>query len=75
LGKKKNLLALFCIKNDVNDYIMNDIGKINVEFFYFASSFGNVELLAYLHEKGCPWNEKCCYYASTNGINEMSVFI
>jgi len=22
--------------------------------------------LKYLHENGCPWNENCCEYASSN---------
>jgi len=28
---------------------------------------GYVEVLKYLHEHGCPWNEICCYYASKFG--------
>jgi len=52
---------------------MNDIGEIKVELFYFASSFGNVEVLTYLHECECPWNEKCSIYASNNGQLECSI--
>ena len=28
---------------------------------------GNVELLEFLHEKGCPWDEDTCYKAAENG--------
>ena len=28
---------------------------------------GNVELLQFLHEKGCPWDEWTCHYAALNG--------
>ena len=27
---------------------------------------GNVELLQFLHEKGCPWDEWTCHYAALN---------
>jgi len=27
--------------------------------------------LKYLHEYGCPWNEKCCQYASFKGYLEV----
>ncbi len=28
---------------------------------------GNLELLKFLHENGCPWDEKTCYRAALNG--------
>ena len=28
---------------------------------------GNLELLQFLHENGCPWNEETCSYAAKNG--------
>ena len=28
---------------------------------------GNVELLQFLHEKGCPWDARTCSYAAKNG--------
>jgi len=31
--------------------------------------------LKYLHENGCPWNEKCCEYASNNGHLEVLKYL
>jgi len=32
-----------------------------------ASERGHLEVLIYLHENGCFWNENCCVNASSNG--------
>jgi len=31
--------------------------------------------LKYLHENGCPWNEKCCSNASSNGHLECLKYL
>jgi len=31
--------------------------------------------LKYLHENGCPWNEKCCQNASMNGYLEVLIYL
>jgi len=33
-----------------------------------------MDCLIYLHEKGCPWNEICCEYATLNGYLEIEIF-
>jgi len=32
-----------------------------------AAFFGQLDILIYLHNYGCPWNEECCKLASLNG--------
>ena len=34
---------------------------------------GNVELLQFLHEKGCPWDKETCRRAGENGHLELSL--
>ena len=36
-----------------------------------AASGGHLEVLKYLHEKGCPWNKKTCMYAASGGHLEV----
>jgi len=31
--------------------------------------------LKYLHENGCPWNEKCCKNASMKGQSEVLKYL
>jgi len=49
---------------DVLRILMEDC---NVDFTYAAVSFGHLDILKYLHENGCPWNEKSFELASLNG--------
>ena len=36
-------------------------------FCHKMAEKGNVELLQFLHENGCPWGESTCYVAAKNG--------
>ena len=36
---------------------------------------GNLEILKYLHENGCPWDEDSCYNASENGNLEVLKYL
>jgi len=40
-----------------------------------ASERGRLEALKYLHENGCPWNEKCCENASENEHFECLIYL
>jgi len=35
----------------------------------------NLFILQYLHENGCPWDEKCCAVASSNGHLEVLKYL
>jgi len=36
---------------------------------------GHLEVLKYLHENGCPWDEEGCVYASRNGHIEVLKYL
>ena len=42
-------------------------GLFNEETCAFAAQGGHLEVLKYLHEKGCPWNEETCNAAAFEG--------
>ena len=38
-----------------------------------AASRGHLEVLKYLHENGCPWDEKTCEAAAVGGDYHLDV--
>jgi len=36
---------------------------------------GHLDVLKYLHENGCPWNERCCEKASEKGHLECIIYL
>ena len=54
---------------DTTSTISWALEKCNEEKARFCSRMarnGNLELLKFLHEKGCPWNEETCWSAASN---------
>ena len=55
--------------NELSDLIeeFDQVKKFNEKSSIFAAEKGNIYLLKYLHENGCPWNVYTCHGASKNG--------
>jgi len=53
-----------CRKMSLTNYsALND----SEDYSFVAASYGYLDVLKYLHENDCPWDERTCYYASLNG--------
>jgi len=48
---------------------------LNGKCCQYASKYGHLEVLKYLHENGCPWNENCCEFASERGHLECLKYL
>jgi len=47
-----------------------------VKFFgCILESCGHVKIFENSHENGCPWNEKCCKFASREGHLEVLKYL
>ena len=57
--------SLECIK-----YLYNSLGvdiKWDATTSKYAASYGNLEILKFLHENGCSWDWRTCKYAAETG--------
>jgi len=71
------LKILFIIKYHFLDLLKNidAMDLCRIDYFYLASSHGYLDIVSYLFEIGCPWNEKCCNAASKFGHLECLKFL
>jgi len=64
------------IKYNLNDLIMKQaIDYKKYSMMNAAASFGNLDVIIYLHENGYIWNESCCEGASAYGQLEVLKYL
>ena len=77
--KKKKIIifnaAAFCGHLNILELLREQSGTKEVLFSYdtcnLAARGGHLEVLKYLHENGCPWNEDTCWHAAEGGHLEV----
>jgi len=71
---KNALYVLFMTKHRFMDKLLNLKGDFK-KAIYIAVYYGYLDIIKFLNDNGCPWNEYCCAIAAERGNLECLKYL